>query len=130
MKIQDMSSAIFDVSSNVDVEEILLKRYGQGVNAFWLYHEPREKPLLLILVNKQLANLNYFPDEEGHPGYYSIGRVPLLPADGTTVFFMNSPDEEEHVFNGAIIPFADALVAAKEFLVSTKLPPSIEWFEL
>jgi Immunity protein Imm1 len=84
----------------------------------------------LILVNKQLAKLDYFPDEEDHPGYYSIGRVPLLPADGTTVFFMNSPKEEEHVFNGAIVPFADALVAAKEFLASTQLPPSIKWFEL
>ncbi len=129
MKIRDMSDKTFDATNNSDVERILLKRYGQGVNAFWLHHEPQETPSLLILVNNKLANLNYFPNED-HPGYYSIARVPLAPADGTTVFFMNSPDEEEHVYNGAIVPFADALVAAKEFLVSPKLPPSIEWFEL
>jgi hypothetical protein len=130
MKIQDMSSTIFDATNEADVERILLKRYGEGVNALWLYHEPREKPLLLILVNGQLANLDYFSDEEGHPGYHSIGNMPSLPSDGTTVFFMNSPTEEEHVYNGAIVPFADALAAAEEFLVSTELPPSIEWFEL
>jgi Immunity protein Imm1 len=130
MKIQDMSSTIFEASDEADVERILLKRYDHGVNAFWLYHEPREKPLLLILVKGQLANLNYLPDEEGHPGYATIGNIPSLPADGFTVFFMNNPKEEEHVPNDAIVPFADALAAAKEFLVSTDLPPSIEWFEL
>jgi hypothetical protein len=40
------------------------------------------------------------------------------------------PKEEEHVPNHAIVPFADALAAAKEFLVSSDLPPSFEWFEL
>jgi Immunity protein Imm1 len=130
MKIQDMSNAIFDASNEDDVERILLRRYDQGVNAFWLYHETRENPWLLILVKDQLANLNYFPDEENHPGYATIGNIPSLPADGYTVFFMNNPKEEEEVPNDAIVPFADALAAAKEFLMSTALPPSIEWFEL
>jgi hypothetical protein len=130
MKIRDMSGTEFDATNSSDVERILLKRYGQGVNAFWLHHEPRQTPSLMILVNNHLANLNYLPDDEDHPGYHSIGNMPSLPADGTTVFFMNNPKEEEHVYNGAIVPFADALVAAKEFLVNTGLPPSIEWFEL
>jgi hypothetical protein len=130
MKIRDMSGTVFDVANSSDVERILLKRYDRGVNAFWLHHEPRQVPSLLILVNNQLAKLDYFPDEKDHPGYHSIGRVPSPPADGTTVFFMNNPKEEEHVYNGAIVPFRDALAAAKEFLVSAALPPSIEWFEL
>jgi hypothetical protein len=96
---------------------------------FFLHHEPRENPSLWILVNNQLANLHYFPDEE-HPGYASIGDLPLLPADGFTIFFMRSPKEEEYISNDLIVPFADALAAAKEFLVSTAFPPSIEWFEL
>jgi hypothetical protein len=129
MKIQDMSNTIFDASNNVDVERILLKRCNQGVNAFWIFHEPREKPILLILAKNQMANLHYFPDE-GHPGYISVGNIPSLPAHDYTMFFMNSPKEEEHVPNDAIVPFADALAAAKEFLVSTELPHSIEWFEL
>jgi hypothetical protein len=130
MKIQDMSSEIFDASNEADVERILLKRYAQGVNAFWLWDDSREHRWLSILVKDQLANLNYFPDEKGHPGYATIGNIPSLPADGYTLFFMNSPNEEEHVPNDAIVPFADALAAAKEFLTSTDLPPSIEWFEL
>jgi Immunity protein Imm1 len=124
-----MSSTIFDASSSVDVERILLKRYDSGVNSFWIYHEPWEKPLLLILVNNELANLHYFPDDK-HPGYASIGNTPSLSAHGNTVFCMNSPKEEEEVPNDAIVPFSDALAAAKEFLVSTAMPPSIEWFEL
>jgi hypothetical protein len=129
MKIQDLSRTISDVSNGADVERILLKRYDQGVNAFWLYHEPRKKPLLLILVNNQLANLHYFPNEE-HPGYCPIGKMPSLPNHGSTVFFMRSLKEREEVPNDAIVPFADALAAAKEFLASTALPRSIEWFEL
>jgi Immunity protein Imm1 len=129
MKIQDMSSSRFDAADENDVDSILLKRCGQGVNAFWIYHEPRKKPLLLILVNNTLANLHYFPDEK-HPGFYSIGKMSSLPADGNTTFFMNNPTEREEVPNDAIVPFADALAAAKEFLTSTELPPNIEWFEL
>jgi hypothetical protein len=129
MKIQDISGTIFDVLTEADVERILLKRYGEDVNAFLLYHEPRENLWLSILVKDQLANLHYFPDEE-HPGYASIGDLPSLPADGFTLFYMRSLKEEEYISNDAIVPFADALAAAKEFLVNTDLPPSIEWFEL
>lgn len=67
MKIQDMSGTIFDVSTESDVERILLKRYGEGVNAFLLYHEPQKNLWLSILVKDQLANLNYFPDERTIP---------------------------------------------------------------
>jgi Immunity protein Imm1 len=129
MKIRDMSRTIFDASSKDGVEEILLKRYTKDVNAFWLYHEPRKKPLLLILVKNQLANVHYFPDEE-HPGFASVGDMPSLPANGFTLFYMRSPKEEEYISNDLIVPFADALAAAKEFLANTALPPSIEWFEL
>jgi hypothetical protein len=130
MKIQDICGTIFDVSTEADVERILLERHGEGVNAFLLYHEPLENRWLSILVKDQLANLNYFPDEKDHPGYATIGNVPSLLADGHTVFFMRSLREEEFVPNDAIVPFADALAAAKEFLVGTGLPASIEWFEL
>jgi Immunity protein Imm1 len=130
MKMQDLSGTIFDAATEADVEKILLKRYGAGVNAFLRYHEPLKHRWLSILVKDQLANLNYFPDEKDHPGYATIGNIPSLPADGYTVFFMRSLREEEPVPNDAIVPFADALAAAKEFLVCTGLPPSIEWFEL
>jgi immunity protein Imm1 of predicted polymorphic toxin system len=130
MKMQDISGAIFDVSTEADVERILLKRYGEGVNAFLLFHEPQTNLWLSILVKDQLAILHYFPDEEDHPGYHSIGDMPSLPAEGRTVFFMRSLKEEEEMPNHAIVPFADALAAAKEFLVDTALPASIEWFEL
>jgi hypothetical protein len=86
MKIQDMSSAIFDVSTEADVERILLNRYCEGVNAFWLYHEPREKPWMLILVKDQLADLNYFPDEEGHPDMPPLATFHRCPLTATLCF--------------------------------------------
>jgi hypothetical protein len=129
MKIQDISHAIFEASSKDTVGELLLKRYSKGVNAFWLYHEPRKKPLLLILVKNQLANLHYFADEE-HPGFASVGDMSSLLPDGFTLFYMRSPEEEEYISNDLVVPFTDALAAAEEFLVSTDLPPSIEWFVL
>jgi Immunity protein Imm1 len=130
MKIQDMSNAIFDASSKSDVERILLKRYGRGVNAFWIYHEQRKHLCLIVLVNNELANLNYLPDDGDHPGFHSIGTIPSLPAHEYTTFYMNSPNEPEEVPNDAIVPFADAMAAAKEFLLSPDLPQSIKWFEL
>jgi len=54
----------------------------------------------------------------------------LLPKFLLPEYIMNSPIEREEVPNDAIVPFADAVAAAKEFLASTELPPSIEWFEL
>jgi hypothetical protein len=43
---------------------------------------------------------------------------------------MRNLKEEEYISNDLIVPFSDALAAAKEFLASTELPRSIEWFEL
>jgi hypothetical protein len=56
--------------------------------------------------------------------------MPGLDPDKDAVFFMNSLIEEERFPNYKVVPFSAALVAAKEFLASPGLPPSIRWFEL
>jgi hypothetical protein len=60
----------------------------------------------------------------------SEGNIPGLDGDHDTLFFMNDLTEREEFPNYKVVPFSDALAAAKEFLVSPELPPSIEWVEL
>jgi len=112
-----------------ELERVLSRRYGNGVNAFWICRKDDERPLLLILVNKALANLHYFP-AGNHPGFQSMGQISGLDPEKYTTFFMNNTKEPEEIPNDAIVPFSDALAAAKEFFASDELPPSIGWFEL
>ena len=116
----------FVVSQGAGVETVLRKQEGDGINCFWLWQEKMETPILIIHVNKDLTTLHYFPSDD-HPGFYSEGAMPGLDPDGDTVFFMNNLTEEEEFPNHQVVPFA---AAAKEFLASPELPPSIEWVEL
>jgi immunity protein Imm1 of predicted polymorphic toxin system len=48
----------------------------------------------------------------------------------STTFFINSVEEPEEVPNNAVVPFSDALAAAKDFFTTQELPRSVDWFEL
>lgn len=128
MRIQDIER-VCDASRNEEVDVALAKRYGAGVNAFWLSREAGGYPLLLILVNKELSSIHYFPMDR-HPGFRSVGHVQGLAPEGMTTFFMNSIHEPQQMLNDSVVPFSAALTAAKEFLMSNVMPPSVEWLEL
>jgi hypothetical protein len=128
MRIQDFER-VYDANASDEIDSAMAKRYGSGVNAFWLSHGSSKYPSILILVNGDLASLHYFP-EEGHPGFRSVGTVQGLEPGGTTAFFMNNVKEEQPILNDSIVPLSTALKAAKEFSASTELPHSVEWFEL
>jgi hypothetical protein len=119
-----------EVSTLEEFERVLAQRYGNEVNAFWINCGRNLLPLLLILVNKAYAYMFYFPDEDGHPGFHSVGHLPKLDPDQDTTFFMNRIEESEVFPNFAVIALNDALAAAKEFFASTALPQCVEWFEL
>jgi hypothetical protein len=127
MVLQDMNES-FQIESSIILEERLNKRYGSGVNAFWLTKN-NNGAKLAILVNDGLANVHYFPPGR-HPGYNSIGCIPGLQASGHSKFFMNSPDELQLISNAHVVPFSVAVNAAKEFLERDELPKSINWLEL
>jgi Immunity protein Imm1 len=130
LRIHDSMNNEFLVSQAAGVNAVLRKREGDdGVNCFWLWQKKSKTPILIIHVNKDLATLHYFPSDD-HPGFHSEGAMPGLDPDGDAVFFMNNLSEEERFPNYKVVPFSVALVAAKEFLVSPELPPSIRWFEL
>jgi hypothetical protein len=127
MRIEDFET-IYQATETKEIEAILSKRYDDGLNGFWLSHGSERYPLIILVVKRDLANLHYFPKED-HPGFASVGHMESLNSDDSTEFFLH-PDQTVGIWNQAIIPFSDALKAAKEFSVSPTLPKSIPWDEL
>jgi|SRR5580693_9061754 hypothetical protein len=128
MMLQDMKGS-FQVENSVALEEKLNKRYGSGVNEFWLSHKNDDGAKLAILVSNELANVHYFPPGK-HPGYNSIGSIPELDVRGYSKFSINNPDELQWIGNAHVVPFSAAVNAAKEFFERDELPKSINWLEL
>jgi Immunity protein Imm1 len=125
MRIQDYDS-VCDVTTPADIERALSKRHT-GHNEFWLSDGTKLHPAMSILVNGDLACIDYFPTE-GHPGFVSVGSP---PSDGPNdVVFFVSPTEKIWIDSGAVVPFSDALKAAQEFSVSTAMPKCIDWESL
>ncbi|SRR6266481_2799702 len=127
MKVQDFEGAA-EVTSEDELKRFLSRRFGEGVNEFWLSHE-KNNPALSIMVNGQLATMHYFTKER-HPGFRSIGKVEGLERGGMSTFFTQTPHQKQPVLNDAVVPFSVALRAACEFLHSKQLPGSLEWLEL
>jgi hypothetical protein len=127
MRIFDFEGEI-EAHSDAELEVILERRFGDGVNGFWLAHE-QEYPVISLLVNGSLATLVYFP-EEFHPGFRSVGCLQELTPGEMTTFYLDNPRQEQPMLNESVIHFSDALRAAKEFLHSESLPQSIKWSEL
>jgi len=127
MKIEDFKGAS-DSTNHEGIEKALAKRYGNGVNEFWLSHVDSRYPAMSILVKGDIAALNYFPEDQ-HPGMTSVGKGNLEP-DGTTIFYINNEEEKQEIPNGMIVPFSLALEAAKEFAANSEPPRCIEWFSL
>jgi len=127
LRIQD-----FENTRNADdvneLERALRVRHDDA-NSFWLSHGKETKPALSILVRGDLAYLHYFPDDS-HPGFSSIGAVRELKRDGTTTFFLDTPEQEQEIVNSSIVSFSEAVKVAKEFFISKDLPEAIKWFEL
>ena len=128
MKVIDLNGA-HEAISVEELDTILKRRQGTGVNSFWLSHGIAY-PTLSLLVKGDLATLNYVP-EEHDAGFRSVGKMPGLNAGETTTFAMsNNRADDVVVLNDAVLPFSAALKAAKEFFLSKDLPRSVEWTRL
>ena len=128
MRVEDFYDA-HDVASITDLESALNKRYGQGVNSFWLSHAREKGPVISLLVKGDLATLTYFPGRD-HPGFTSIGKMEGLNPDENTILYLDNPDQAQEIPNTSIVPFSTALEVSKEFFNSRNLPTAIQWFEL
>jgi len=118
-----------EASSVPELENVLQKRYGSGRNGFWISHGKEIHPCMSLLVNGELSTVLYLPEED-HPGFASVGRIDGLDRIGFTTFSYDTLKQEQEFINSQVIPFASALLAAKDFLAMKALPKSIEWDEL
>lgn len=116
------------VTNTEDLARILNKRYAEDVNEFWITKDNQNNPCLVILVNKNLANVTYFPNEESS-GFQCIGNMHNLNQNEFSVFYTNTLEEEIEISNSAIITFDKAMKIALDFLENRDIFDSIEWFE-
>jgi hypothetical protein len=129
MRVEDFCGVGFEIIDAHALEAALMRRHGEDANEFWLSHSGQRYPGISLLVKGELAALHYFPREE-HPGFRAVGSLAGLNPDGMTTFWMSVSGDTIDVLNDAVMPFAFALTAAKEFLTSDGLPESVKWFEL
>ena len=118
----------YDSTDGLDLNLVLRERI-EGVNSFWLSHAGNKYPTLLIMTKDDVASLHFFPKDRD-PGLRSVGHVEGLDAGGTSVFYVNSPNEPQEIINDSIVPLSVAIAVAKQFERSAKLPDGVEWFAL
>lgn len=128
MNVEDFKGVVYQAPDRDQLEAVLMRRHGNGVNEFWLSHGNDRYPAIVLSVKGDLAAVHYFP-KEGHPGFTLTGNLAGLQP-GETKFWISAGGETIDVMNDAVIPFAVALAVANEFLISDELPRSLEWFEL
>src|SRR6516165_8421738 len=89
MRIEDFNGVTCHASDIEQIDRILHKRYGEGVNDFWISLGNEKYPTIALQVNRDLASLHYFP-REGHPGYVSVGDFKSLGLEpnGETTFYV------------------------------------------
>ena len=126
MKIKHFGGT--EYANNIsEFSEIFLKSYGDVVNVFWITNDTQDNPCLVILVNKEMANLTYFPDEESL-GFQSVGRQ-TGQTNEYCIFYTNTPEEEIEISRDSIISVNKACEAAKKFFYKCEMPDNMEWAE-
>lgn len=126
MKISHFGGVSF-CNTFEEVFDVLKIRFNESVNEFWITDDEKENPCLAVLVNNDMANVTFFPSD-GHPGFQSAGND--KDAEGYTVFYTNTPEEEIEISNDMIITFEQAVQAVEEFFVTKSKPLCIEWVDL
>ncbi len=117
-----------ECNSLEELREILDKRTEKDVNEFII--STHEKfPYMIMSVKGSYACLSYFCEEDD-PGYSSVNSVPILDADGISIFYTNTDNEEIEVANYSIIKIEDGVSAVEEFFKTLQLPKCIEWEQL
>lgn len=128
MRIKDYETSL-QVKTVCALKSALLKRYGAGVNEFWMSLDDQEFPVMALLVNGDFACVQYFPRKD-HPGHISNAASLRLVDGEDAIFFVNTPMEEIAICVDQVVSFDDALHAAEEFFDTGVLPKSIMWEEL
>ncbi len=129
MKVVDING-VCEATTLQELEATLMRRHGDGFNLFWLSREGEDYPTLSLLVKGKLTTLNYL-SAASDAGFRSVGKMPdLTPGEMTTFPVSMNRGDDICVLNDAVLPFAEALQAAKEFFGAEELPASVEWLDL
>jgi Immunity protein Imm1 len=134
MVIRDFKGE-FEVEKQSALEEILRRRDANGINQYYLRPAVNQYPILDLAFIRDACVLMYYPHAGGGM-FISEGRSddyePYRLEFGATATFyiLGNPWEPFWIGADAIVPFAIALAAAKEFFSSTDLPQCLEWLEL
>jgi hypothetical protein len=118
-----------EVNSISEFVIVMQKRYGHGVNGFWISHFNEKHPVMSLLVKGCLSTLLYVP-AEGHPGFVPVGSEEESEEGEYTTFSIDTIEQELEVSIRQVINISKAMVAVREFFSSSELPRSIEWREL
>jgi hypothetical protein len=130
MEVKDLEG-----QTTVDCEAALDHRLGsvrKGDYGTFIFWHVGGGLSLLVHINKDVAYLHFFPDNEGkHPGYQPTGMSPTS-SDAQVQFLLIEGNQGSaiEVPCEAVVPVAVAYRAAREFLHKPALPASITWLEL
>ena len=84
MKIKHFGG--IEYANNIsEFSEILQKKYGDGVNEFWITNNTQENPCLVVLVNKEMAISPIF-QTRSHSVFSQLVAKPVRPMN--IVFFI------------------------------------------
>jgi|HubBroStandDraft_1064217.scaffolds.fasta_scaffold25760_3 hypothetical protein len=128
MKIQDLE-AVHQVADMDQLDSIMDRKYKGYANTFWISHGDDKYPVMLIFMNGDQANIQYYP-REGHAGLTSIGNILGTNGEGVSSFVLNRFGEMQEIDNSCIISSHEARTAAREFMNSRALPTSVTWLNL
>jgi hypothetical protein len=118
------------VHSVAQLEQRLGVRFQDEQNLFYLTPDSSDYPALTVHVRGDPAAIYYYRGG-GQGLYVSVGgKMNLNPKEWTTFSIDRADSDPIDVFNVSIVPFSEALEAAKEFFHSQELPRSIEWRQL
>lgn len=129
MRVTDIAG-VYQATAIAELERLLMLRIDECYNSFWISQDNTQYPTLSILVKNELATLHFMANEF-EAGCRSMGGIEHPDTAGHSVFSISRDSGDDvTVTNDAIVPFADALSAAKEFFETGALPQCIKWLEL
>jgi hypothetical protein len=113
------------------LEAALETRDERGGNQFVLSRDGADFPCLTIYVDGSRAYVHYRPRSR-HAGFRCASMIAGLDPDGTSIlaFTHCDPGSGEVVPNRFVVPFAAAVLAARDFLATGQRSPRVEWCDL
>jgi hypothetical protein len=111
-----------------ELVSFLNRRDAEGYNCFTLNHGEKEFPNLVIMVNDQVATASFFITRER----MLQSQCSDLNAAGRGIhsFKLCAIEAPGPIASISVIPFADAVTIALEYMETRRCPVQIEWMDL